>query len=166
MFPRRMVGGFIERTARSNHQKNLKGNLMDITRTLQGRDKGRIVSSCCSFMIFDGRICDVISHSNLMSALLMSTCILITKSLAGSIFNMSHPLSLNQCCSLEENYHQLRLQIIIVHQHHTSYQFAVSITSVISFTISHDVVRLVNLKEQTHKDNFFVHFWHSIQYKL
>ena len=109
MFPRRMVGGFIERTARSNHQKNLKGNLMDITRTLQGRDKGRIVSSCCSFMIFDGRICDVISHSNLMSALLMSTCILITKSLAGSIFNMSQPLSQNQCCSLEENYHLFRL---------------------------------------------------------
>ena len=137
---------------------------MDITRTLQGRDKGRIVSSCCSFMIFDGRICDVISHSNLMSALLMSTCILITKSLAGSIFNMSHPL--NQCCSLEENYHQLRLHIIIVHRHHASYQFAVSITSVISFTISHHVVRLVNLIEQTHKDTFFVHFWHSTQYRL
>ena len=96
----------------------------------------------------------------------MSTSILITKSLAGSIFNMSHPLSLNQCCSLEENYHQLRLQIIIVHQHHASYQFAVSVTSLISFTISHDVVRLVNLIEQTHKDNFFVHFWHSTQYKL
>ena len=68
-----------------------------------------------------------------MSALLMSTCILITKSLAESIFNMTHPLSLNQCCSLEENYHLLRILHLWFHQ--ATYQFAIFITSVIIFVI-------------------------------